>query len=222
MEAWWSIAVFFSRLWGQFCSSSGMHEMLYLLRCTQDQSLPTLCFVFLNSLLAMHNCRWKGKKNIVDNFSSVSARSINTFFILLFFLLKNNLRRINFTVTEVKYCHPRLETLMLAAHLQVLFRFPCLCFCLVRQKVEFRWKSACVMTHAALPCPVSAHSFMSLTLFFLLLHSFMLRNATALWTVKLVLHHPDWVHLMVVNVCRLLPGNQEVDILVLRACQQPI
>lgn len=90
MVARWSIAgfyflFFFQRLWGQFCSDSDMHEMVDLLRCTQDQFLPTLCFVFLNSLLAMHNCRWKGKKNIVDNFSCVSARSINTFFFFAFF-----------------------------------------------------------------------------------------------------------------------------------------
>lgn len=76
----------------------------------QGSILPT------NSLVAMHNCRWKVKYNIADNFSRVSARSINTFFFCFF--LKNNLRRINCTVMEVKYCHLSSKMLILAAHLK--------------------------------------------------------------------------------------------------------
>lgn len=103
-----------------------MHEMVDLLRCTQDQFLPTLCFVFLNSLLAMHNCRWKGKKNIVDNFSCVSARSINTFFFCLFFFSEEQLEEDKFHSNGGKVLSSELRK-----HSLFRFYFRCLRFCLV-------------------------------------------------------------------------------------------
>lgn len=54
-------------------------------------------------LLAMHNCRWKDKYNIPDSFSCPCQ--INKCICFgFFFFLKNNLRKINCTVMEVKYC----------------------------------------------------------------------------------------------------------------------
>ena len=67
-----------------------------------------MCFVLLNSLSAMHNCRWKVE---YCRLFQLCVCQINKHTLLVFCsFLKNNLRRINCTVMEVKYRHLSSET----------------------------------------------------------------------------------------------------------------
>lgn len=163
------------RLQGQFMLRLGHVWDAASTKIKGGSILATLCFVLLNCLLAMRNCRWSDKRNTADYFNCVSARSINTLFFCFF--LKNNLRRINCTVMEVKYCHLsskhpfRLLTFQLFFCASLCFSLDrkfCFCryrlvlwlmqlFCAVVFWYKLPFFSLSCSIHSCLICPSSAY-----------------------------------------------------------------
>lgn len=78
--------------------------------------------------------------SLADDFSSKINQ--NFFFLFFFFSFKSNLRRINCTVMEVKYCRLNSKTLILAAHF--------LSFLLLLPHFKLEKKVSYVLTHTVL------------------------------------------------------------------------
>lgn len=104
---------------GQIYTDLVMHEILHLLSCIQDKFLPTFFF-----LKAFWLCV-SADGTAISVFPLLSFRISKHILVLFFvcFILKNNLRRINCTVTEVKYFLRSSNTFILAAHFRVFYLF---------------------------------------------------------------------------------------------------
>lgn len=163
----------------------------------KDQFYP------LNSLLAMHNCRWKVKYNIADNFSCVSARSIKTFFFL--FLSEEQLEEDKLHSNGGKVLSSELKNAHSGCSPQILCLWISLCevfsgtllvlwlMQLCSVLLAFFSSSHTHSIHLCLICATSAY-----------LNTTALLICSRQITAKFIFHYPNWAHFLVINVC-LLP-----------------